>query len=686
MYVIGYYSSEEPSMIIDSKDKTIEVHGDMTHEFFTVKEHNLAHIFGILRGSLYSNKLSAIIREYCTNAMDAHVQAGLNDKPIEITLPNQLNNLFVVRDFGLGLSESDIYNVFSSYGESTKRGTNTQVGMLGIGSKSAFCYVESFVIKSYHGGEEKTYNAYIDETGIGVVSKVHETTTDETGLRIEIAIKSHDSWSFNREISNTLRFMNPVPNVVGRSNTSIEPFKFIVENDKWAIGNWIDSRVIVLMGSIAYPVNLKACNLPDEVYRVFNSNSSDYKSLIIKAQIGDVRPSASRESLEYNKQTCEFITETLVNIIDEMQSEVNKAIEICNSVYDARCIFNSINNSFKAFGVTPTYEGEKIISSVVQIGKINIPYKKECYDDGKWTTSSKQPNIFARDETYIFVRYDNIPRSSARERADLWCKNSGVYKSDSHKHIIYLNNEDDFIAFKNHTEIKGANLIDLSQVNLLKVRKKSSAISSIKSPAYTYRNSYTTLNNSFWVPAEVDYKYDQNYYLAINRFEPSGRIKNNLEINRLMQYARSLGVNVPTVYGVKKADEPKLGSGWKDFATYIYSESLDVILRNHSDAIKSYLTNRVFTNTENILLRNMTFTKQEHIDLQSQILSVNHYFDSYVRDAIYWFADDYLSKKVIEMESVKKDIYKDYPMLNILSRCSYLNESDIDTVKQFIQG
>jgi hypothetical protein len=82
----------------------------------------------------------------------------------------------------------------------------------------------------------------------------------------------------------------------------------------------------------------------------------------------------------------------------------------------------------------------------------------------------------------------------------------------------------------------------------------------------------------------------------------------------------------------------------------------------------------------------MTFTKQEHIDLQSQILSVNHYFDSYVRDAIYWFADDYLSKKVIEMESVKKDIYKDYPMLNILSRCSYLNESDIDTVKQFIQG
>jgi hypothetical protein len=153
-----------------------------------------------------------------------------------------------------------------------------------------------------------------------------------------------------------------------------------------------------------------------------------------------------------------------------------------------------------------------------------------------------------------------------------------------------------------------------------------------------------------------------------------------------MQYASSLDVDIPTVYGVKKADELKLGSGWKDFSTYIYRESLDAILRNHSDAIKSYLTNRVFTNTENILLRNMTFTKQEHIDLQSQILSINHYFNSYVRDAIYWFAEDYLSKKVIEMENIKKDIYNDYPMLSILSRCSYLNQFDIDTVKQFIQG
>ena len=673
-------------MIIDKKDTTIEVHGDMNRAFFTVKENNLAHIFGILRGSLYSNKLSAIIREYSTNALDAHVEAGIGDTPIDINLPSKFNNLFTVRDYGYGLSESDIYNVFSSYGESTKRGTNSQVGMLGIGSKSAFCYVESFVIKSYHDGELKTYNAYIDETGIGIVSKVHETVTEETGLQIQIAIKQSDVWSFSNEIQNTLRFMNPVPNISKYgSKVNLESYKFFVDNDKWAIGNWIESRVAVLMGNIIYPVNLKACNLPDDIYRIFNSNSSDYKSMVIKANIGNVRPSASRESLEYDKQTCDFISKSLQMISEEMQSEVNKAITNCNSVYEARRVLRTIDNSFSAFGISLIYDGEKIVTSVVQLGKIKIPYKKECYDDGRWTTSSKQSNIIAKDETHIFVRYNNITRSSARERADLYCAQNNISRRDS-VHIIYLNTLDDYIDFYNHTEIKGANVIDLSDVYLHKVRKSRASTVSVKSSAYQYQYSYREVNSSFWSPVEVDYANDCKYYLPINRFEPTGEIRNNNEIDRVKSHLKSLGLIVPSIYGIRKADVPKLGSGWINFNDYVKRASQSIIIQNHNDILNGLAVKDCLSDTEFELFKNIRLSKQSHIDFRNELFNCDRYPNKQVQEAVYHFAYVGVKAKSEQMREIKREIYEEYPMIQILSRCSYLTKDDVEIVNQFIQG
>ena len=48
---------------------------------FGLSAGNEAHIFGILRNTLYANKELAVLREYATNAWDAHVDAGLSDVP-----------------------------------------------------------------------------------------------------------------------------------------------------------------------------------------------------------------------------------------------------------------------------------------------------------------------------------------------------------------------------------------------------------------------------------------------------------------------------------------------------------------------------------------------------------------------------------------------------------------------------
>ena len=67
------------------------------------------------RDGFYSNKELAPIREYSTNARDAHVQAGIPTRPIEITLPSRLSPELHIRDFGKGLTLEQITDVYFKY-------------------------------------------------------------------------------------------------------------------------------------------------------------------------------------------------------------------------------------------------------------------------------------------------------------------------------------------------------------------------------------------------------------------------------------------------------------------------------------------------------------------------------------------------------------------------------------------
>ena len=144
-------------MKVIEKKPTVEASGVTTTATFGIKESGVGHIFHILRNQLYSDATTAVIREYATNAADAHVEAGITDRPIEVTLPSRFNLQFKVRDYGKSLSPEEIVDIFAFYGESTKRNTNNQTGMLGIGSKSGFAYGDNFVINSYIDGSYFVY-------------------------------------------------------------------------------------------------------------------------------------------------------------------------------------------------------------------------------------------------------------------------------------------------------------------------------------------------------------------------------------------------------------------------------------------------------------------------------------------------------------------------------------------------
>ena len=69
------------------KTQTLKTSGIQKSVSFGIKQSGIHHVLGILRDQLYSDKILANIREYATNAVDAHVVAGCADRPIEVTFP-----------------------------------------------------------------------------------------------------------------------------------------------------------------------------------------------------------------------------------------------------------------------------------------------------------------------------------------------------------------------------------------------------------------------------------------------------------------------------------------------------------------------------------------------------------------------------------------------------------------------
>ena len=132
-------------MIATNKTHTLVRSHDFEESEFGIDQEDISFVIDLLRNQIYSNKPLAVIREYATNAVDAHAELGKGDEPIQVTLPTQFEPTFKVRDFGTGLSDEEIKNLYTRYCKSTKRNSNAFTGQLGIGCKLDLLMVTTLV-------------------------------------------------------------------------------------------------------------------------------------------------------------------------------------------------------------------------------------------------------------------------------------------------------------------------------------------------------------------------------------------------------------------------------------------------------------------------------------------------------------------------------------------------------------
>lgn len=275
----------------------------------TIDEGALAHIMSVLT-DLYSDPEMAVIREYSTNAFDAHIEAGV-DRPIEVTTPTQLAPFFKVRDFGFGLDAEDIRNIYSRYGTSTKRDSNDVVGMLGLGCKSALTYTDQFTLRGIKDGVCTQVIISRDEDGSGSMTIVDEYETDEdSGVEVVVPARQHNG--FDHKSKDFFRFWDKGTVLVDE----MEP--------KRIDGMWIADDLLltedtdesyVVMGNVAYPV-------PSEGFthgKRFNT--------VAFVEIGAVQFTPSREALQMTAKTKAALADVRARVEAEKQAALERIIE-----------------------------------------------------------------------------------------------------------------------------------------------------------------------------------------------------------------------------------------------------------------------------------------------------------------------------------------------------------------------
>lgn len=429
-------------MKLNETEVKAEGAGLMGTQQFSIKMSPKA--FDILSAQLYSNRILAPIRELICNAYDA---AKENFK---VTLPTSLTPIFSVQDFGPGMTEAEITQLYTTYFESTKAATNDSIGGFGLGSKSPFAYVDQFTIESWRDGKKLTFICYRDK-GIPTISKIGEvdlTPSDPPhSFKVSFPVKLHDAAKFESEYT---AFAKMVPFKIN-SNVSVDPFKLVetypgVFLERSATSPsylYRDCKIYARMGIVSYPIK----GVLD--HTAYN----DLATVVFDFPIGALSISPSRESLSFDNETITAIKKAHNTYIAGVSKDIEAFVKTLSAV-DVKAKIDSLNKlvhkypNWAAFINFPDKlkEPDKVFNDpnyFLICGNLKIHYKyvldiniakpeKTEFRFVITATSKIDPNAPA--DTYKILSYNKVAEHFVRDFGNL---NVSVVSAPSYRSSIH---------------------------------------------------------------------------------------------------------------------------------------------------------------------------------------------------------------------------------------------------------
>ena len=622
--------------ILSADKRDVQINGDFKTSGFKIQAS--AKAFEILSSNIYTNKVRAVIREYNCNAYDAHVASG-TERTWNVHLPSRLEPYFSVRDFGTGLSDEQVREIFTTYFHSTKTNSNDFVGALGLGSKSAFSLVDSFSVVSYYNGTKNDYSCYRDEYGEPQVALLCSTDTDEpNGIEVSMTVNGRED-DFEEEAVEVFKYFDQLPNinnqdVVKQVVRAKEDYKFVCDEGSFNTGY---GSLYARMGNVAY-----------KIPRDYQSDLSGF----INFEIGDLSFNAGREELSMDDSTKQLLKSRIQQVTNNLSQVVYDKLEA------EQCAFT------RAKKKAEIYSGSMrsvLRSSNLNFDQFNLPSIKDgdermtAYKRGTWHRDS--PDILSLlnlplvDNNGWTIRYF-LHKDRMKTRILEWMRIQRGLQ------IVLLKQEQidlfgipaDLIEDLEEVVPKSSNSYGGSTPTRSKVAEWNG-----NTPAWRMKA------NQCWDDVEIDNDGRERVYVEINRYESQsyGMDQFNNILDSLDHLCLGFGRHI---YGLKtaflKTKAFKQGN-WISLGEYIRRESAklpDIVVienKRHSDNPYESLFTKLGNRFDNEIVKEYNDTvelaKAEHSDkFAYNALSLGHKIKS--EDKLQQIADKFVAEyPVVEL-------------------------------------
>lgn len=565
---------------------------------------NSAKAFSILSSGLYANKIRAIIRELSCNAVDSHVAAG-NTAPFEVHLPNAFEPWFSVKDYGVGLSHEQVVNMYTTYFESTKTGSNDFIGALGLGSKSPFSYTDNFTVNAIKDGTFNIYSAIINEEGVPSIVLMQSIKTDEpNGVEVRFSVNERmDFYKFISEAQYVFTYFKQRPKILGCADFEFSDVQYLDKDIIPGCSIKTSGVSVAVMGNIAYPINVPN---PDTNLGALSGLLS--ASLELNFDIGELDFQASREGLSYIPSTITSIKKKLEQLNQRLTSylaeeadkitdkwELAKFLDTRNSsgrIHKPAIVAYAKANPCQLYSVSP-YFG--LTTNMIDIDVAKGAYGTDIvpYYSNRGTLTKSRPNQnykgldpitrmpiyqneigFGVNQTFLIVINDL--KVGAIERTRQYAKDKYI---SSYTNIYIVNNAvkgkpakiDDFLSHIGNPPaamiIKASDLPAKERVERVKMPTQTFSIVRLKE-AHNGKMVWSAVGKSSDFPTDKKF-----YYFPVVGYELSDDTiaKDSREVFRALKESGIPEFRNLSIYGVRKTDleAVKSMSNWYNVEDYI---------------------------------------------------------------------------------------------------------------------
>jgi len=297
----------------------------------------------MLSKNLYSDAIGSTIRECASNALDSHRRAG-SDKPIVVSFKRNTQAdtyEFAVQDFGIGLDADDVVNIISKYGKSTKRDSNTELGMMGLGFKAPLAYSSSFYFVARKNGMERKYMMYEGEDTNSIDLLYEIPTTEENGVKVIVPVSYYDRHTYVKKIQEQLAYFDNVYFDVDPFGSSIVPNDFTIYRGEHFQYSELatNTDMHLCLDNVSYPIDWEKLGIDRIGIK-----------LALRFSLSDgLFPTPNREAIRYTKEAKETILKKIETVANIFMEKFNESITSNSDIKAIMELYTRNNKYLKAW-------------------------------------------------------------------------------------------------------------------------------------------------------------------------------------------------------------------------------------------------------------------------------------------------------------------------------------------------